>query len=406
MAKNLYLAQELLSEIIGHLHPDEWDVPWIDAPENKRDFYSCSLVSHAWNAATKPHLFRDIAYSFREEDKCAPYETQDNEEEFKLWRLFVLTRQLVRYKTIRMLCTFLRKNPGIQPYVRHLKLELWPSRKPLDPSEWKLGPEDEIDASLFGDLLALLPQLTVLHLHNVFVSKLPKSLSPVTRIQLQRLHIATSSIQNEHESKTLWVGPTSVLDHTLVFFGEIGELHLSTWELYDATDLQETDVETGNEPTTMGLSVRHLVLDGLKREPRQLQRLLEHSVSRLRRLTFLANDSGSRLNPAISERFMHFVAAHIEELDIFVGRGREGYMCMSWIFSRRDHLTCSTDSDGVEFTNVAVAQLTNSRKLRIGIVLSASNGSYAVRTVQKPHTAKLCTIPPLLVSATLRVTTL
>lgn len=386
-----HLAQELLGEIVGHLHTEEWDVSWADAAANKRDLHSCSLVSRAWHAATRLHMFRDIAYSFRE-DGCSPYE--DPPAEAAIWRKFVLARQHVRCKTLRMLCAFLRENPHIQYYIRSLKLELWPSREPQDKLRWKFGHGDEVDDHLFGELLALLPRLTVLHLHNVFVSEPPAHFSSPL-IQLNRLHIASCSVQNLHENRARWIKPDLILDNTLFFFGIIHELHLSTWGLItpDDDDLSDTEAEEDDtegdeediddsseeEPahtdsdsgkddengragasgqfneapnvqtdgasvddctknglampaTTTGLSVHHLVLDGVWREPRQLLTLLGSSVTHLRRLTLLVNDCGSNRIPKVSQQFLDRIASHLIQLDVFIGRGIEFDIGMFRIF--------------------------------------------------------------------------
>lgn len=232
------LPLEIFGAVLEHLHPLEWEVKWVDTIQNKRDLHNCSLVSRAWNACLRPHLFRDIAYSFRrpkvdgQHHYSAAVSSMD-----PYWAEFTDARRDARHKTLAMLVAFLRDNPSIQPYVRRLKLDNWPVDDPSDHTSscrrigWALREADHVDPGLFAELLQNLPALQVLHLYNVILKE-PVSFNPISCHLLRRLHIASYACRPFGDSLAHSSEPQSMIANLLSHFSSIDELQISAMHLH------------------------------------------------------------------------------------------------------------------------------------------------------------------------------
>ena len=181
------LPPELLDLIFSHLHEDDWEIPKIPTAHGKYELDSCSRVCRIWSAAARPHLFRDVTYSFR----AIPYDAALNEQgDYKdtLRKYECLDLQYkadARYKTFPMFFSFVQQSPMAQNSIRRLRLDAWPRGKSpfFDNS-------DCIDANVLAQLLQLLHRLRVLHLCNVGVAHLPVRSAPVPHPSLRRLFVS------------------------------------------------------------------------------------------------------------------------------------------------------------------------------------------------------------------------
>lgn len=110
------------------------------------------------------HLFRDVVYSFR----CEPTGTKGG---FKLYT-HLLRRLNNPRRTLRTLYTFLQDQPSLGGAVRRLRLVAYPAHGEENIEVYvdeglTFTFSDNIETSLFHQLLALLPLLEELELANI-----------------------------------------------------------------------------------------------------------------------------------------------------------------------------------------------------------------------------------------------
>lgn len=202
---------ELVVLITSHFHPPDLTIqPWSMLPEPGSDSWSllvCSRVCHQWRAVVLPQLFFSLTVNFQREphfgEAAAEY-------------LYGLKR---RYKTISLLCEFLETMPGVGGYIRQLKLV---GRSPRDPP----ADDQQLSARLFSRLLALCPNLDVLHLLGVFLRDVDMP-DVASQRALRVLKIlpctrgARQQLQTPSHAHNADAAP-------LLFFSSILHLHLST----------------------------------------------------------------------------------------------------------------------------------------------------------------------------------
>ncbi|EKM59133.1 uncharacterized protein PHACADRAFT_205308 [Phanerochaete carnosa HHB-10118-sp] len=216
------LPPELLDLVFSHLHEGEWEPSVAPISHSKYELDSCSRVCRMWNAAARSHLFRDITYSYR----AVPYDATLNErgdynDTLPKYGYFDAEyKPNARYKTFPMFFSFVAQSPIAQYNIRRLRLDAWPR----DKSPFFYGQaSDFIDASLFVQLLQLLPHLCVLHLCNVGIARFlsPRN-SPILHPSLHRMSI--SSVATTKDIYHGW--PELAVSDILDCFAEIEELHL------------------------------------------------------------------------------------------------------------------------------------------------------------------------------------
>lgn len=153
---------ELLDIIFSELHPPDWEKSWELPLDGKADLHACSLVSRSWRQPAQRQLFRDTTYSFRPFTGGPDTPPRSS------------VRVESRYRTLAMLLDFVQHSPRFAPYIRALRLELWPQTFPLPNHALNsdgLGawfePSDVVDGGILHALLHSLPALTSLQLCNV-----------------------------------------------------------------------------------------------------------------------------------------------------------------------------------------------------------------------------------------------
>lgn len=180
------LPLELLDVIFCHLHGNDWELSYDLAAHGKYELDSCSRVSRLWNVAARPHLFRDVVYSFRPipfigtPDEDGEYPRSD--PKFKCFSS--QHKPAARFKTFPMFYSFIQRSPVVQGSIRRLRLNSWPRRDDSFFDE-----TDRVAVDAFLGLLRLLPQLRVLHLYNFGLQPIPPTLSPILHPSLRRVLI-------------------------------------------------------------------------------------------------------------------------------------------------------------------------------------------------------------------------
>ena len=216
------LPPELLDAIFSHLHTDNWEDSWDKLACGKLDLDACSRVSHSWNAAAVPHLFRDIVYSFRP----VPYNTPYGRGEYSTTNPLDFSsasksKPDARYKTLPMFYAFVQHSPFVQNSIRRLGLENRPRR-----DGFRLYDDTDCpDADVFIELLHLLPRLRVLRLHNFTVAPGPTLATPVAHPSLKSVFISSQSSRSDDPAgRREWIdlNVSAVLD----CFTKLEELHL------------------------------------------------------------------------------------------------------------------------------------------------------------------------------------
>jgi hypothetical protein len=215
------LPPELLDIVFSHLYEEDWEVSWYILGPAKAALDSCTRVCRAWNAVARPHLFRDIVYSFRPN----PYSVLANEDgeyprDDPRYAMFdPKYRPDARFKTFPMFFAFVQRSPMAQESIRRLRLEAWPRG-----SSTFYEDHDGVDAKLFSQLLQLLPRLRVLHMANVSIIHGPIYYAPLVHPSLKRLFIICQIGSYIDGSIRQWMdmNVATVLD----CFAKIDELHL------------------------------------------------------------------------------------------------------------------------------------------------------------------------------------
>ena len=161
---DINIPPELLDHIFSHLHYLDWETSWDHSAYGKYALDSCTRVCHSWSDVARPHLFRDVVYSFRP----VPYSVALNDDgeypkDISTYECFdSIYKKSARFKTLPMFYAFLQQNAMAQNSIRRLRLDAWPRG-----SSAFFNDHDGVDADIFRDLLQLLPRLRVLHLTTI-----------------------------------------------------------------------------------------------------------------------------------------------------------------------------------------------------------------------------------------------
>lgn len=199
------IPPELVDQIFQGLHtPAEERVDvWQGDP--KGSLTACSLVCHSWNAIARPHLFRDVVYTYISEVRAGlePWDDiPDAQADFGRWCKFPSTyhsinpRVMEPTKTLSMLCDFLHDHPHCASCVRTLSLRGSPHHWTPALGERRLGFAYDSDyfedPEVFTMILAQLPRLSRLNLVDVFLSP-PSTLFTPLRLPFVSLrHVSMS----------------------------------------------------------------------------------------------------------------------------------------------------------------------------------------------------------------------
>ncbi|EKM52049.1 uncharacterized protein PHACADRAFT_262502 [Phanerochaete carnosa HHB-10118-sp] len=191
----------------------------------KQDLRSCSLVCHVWSALSRPHLFRQVTYTLRDNSKCP--ETISNLR-----------------AAFRNILTFFEEHPEFAIYTQELNLKTIPV---LNRHEWLIPPDAGYhDPAAFLSLLGLFSRLEHLRIQDVFVTSSPSAQIDCKLISLKSL--AIESVQEE-------IPPSDVI-HLLNCFKEIGSLDIAVFCYYSYRRVED------NYPTSRHLAVHSLVTRG------------------------------------------------------------------------------------------------------------------------------------------------
>lgn len=171
------------------------------SPYSKQDLRSCSLVCHVWNSLTRPHLFRQVAYTLTNNSK-GPETTSTLRAAF------------------RSIHAFFEEHSEFAMYTQELSLKTIPA---LDRHDWLIPPDTGYhDPATLLNLLSLFPLLEHLRVQDVFVTSSPSSQLDCKLISLKSLVI--ESVQEE-------IPPSDVI-HLLNCFKEIGGLDIAVYCYY------------------------------------------------------------------------------------------------------------------------------------------------------------------------------
>lgn len=232
---------ELLTLVMGHLHPaqsapqdhsasipgrgssgwrprkdrnaqrstDPGEDDTLYAGYRKRDLLVCSLVSHGWRAAARPHLFRELTFVVRR-----PH----------------YKKGVVPYKTLDDYLTLLRASPEIGAYIRRLHLEY--------PDQYRTGQSTSEDtqklspASLLR-LLHTMPHLEHLKLCNILLSS-PPPLPTDDTSDVSR-PLAVNHLEIRHQvNGAAWAVHDIHLTMVLGLFRAATHLHLAGMGIVDS----------------------------------------------------------------------------------------------------------------------------------------------------------------------------
>ncbi|GJE84093.1 hypothetical protein PsYK624_001680 [Phanerochaete sordida] len=203
------LPLELWGIVFSYLHSMDWE-PTRELPlPDKDDLAACTLVSRMWSAVARPHLFRDITYSFRPvPEDVTPNDQGDYCDTLEKYECLDPARDESRFKTFPMFFNFVSSSPVAQNSIRRLRLDGWPSTDEEEGTDYY----PTLDAEPFVALLQMLPRLCVLHLFLINVVHPPARNAPMAHPSLRRLYI--SSVSNTDGFQREWedVEPANILD--------------------------------------------------------------------------------------------------------------------------------------------------------------------------------------------------
>lgn len=155
---------EILDAILRNLLPKNWEQTYNQPWNGKRDLDYCSLVSHRWNAVSRPLLFRDVIFT----------------------PLGIPVRGKSLPRALESFADFLEQSPHLSSYIRRLRLDFMCKKPGVSPHGSFVAMQQP---GTFARVLKVLPCIRVLHLHNVvFESSAPPLDTP--RIPLSRLRIS------------------------------------------------------------------------------------------------------------------------------------------------------------------------------------------------------------------------
>lgn len=294
---------ELVDAVVKELHPALWDPQWPESPGSKQDLHACSLVCRLWNGVARPHLFRDISFSFQRHRFTGLAASSPPLEQY--WRIFCLKRQNVRHKTLEMLLCFLQASPSVSSCVRRLKLDMWPDIL------FRFNEDNQVDSVVFNEILQRLPRLQVLHLCNILLKS--PILSNPYRSAICRLHIVSYgcyySSGGGNFSQRIYT--LSDLNNILAFFTSIDELQLSQITMY-------SDVQDGDEHPELGpnpIRVKSLILGGTSSlAVPHFDVIAERvDVRYLRRITVMSLQETGQSMPLVSRTFLRRAGKYIRQ---------------------------------------------------------------------------------------------
>ncbi|KIP02916.1 hypothetical protein PHLGIDRAFT_271568 [Phlebiopsis gigantea 11061_1 CR5-6] len=307
------LVDDILDLVFAWLHPKEWRRSWPQtmlAKDLRKDLATCSLVSKRWRAMARPHLFRDIVYTFRavpEERTTAvegePYLTEP------------------RYRTLRMFHTFLQQNNFACTAIRRLQLRALPATANdgtvmsmfYKIPDFVYGPQDMVQVELFMDILALTYNISDLDLREIILA-LPRPTS-LSGLSLQTLEIYFGTAQTHEDWK---IQPDYATTKILSCFDLIDELGVNGLIIKggaamppaaDAPDLSHLRVRSLHLGHLMGAGQRGII-------PQSLQEPL--FAQSLRVLDFTTTDDEQL---PVQQELLEFVQDHIQELICTVDNG-------------------------------------------------------------------------------------
>ena len=201
------LPVELIDMVIEHLHPR--DFCSFAGHYAKRDISSCALVCRSWASLVRPHVFREIDYTFFGPE-TGRYAQEDG----------ICSNP----RTFQMLHAFLAASPAVARHVRKLRL-LQDVQVGCEPI-----PYDE-----FLAFLDVVPNLRELYLCDVAIFRKRRVAYPRSTRSLDKLHISFGS------SERLWRSLSFDIRAQIACARQIGEVVLS--------NLEEVDF-TGGDPDT------------------------------------------------------------------------------------------------------------------------------------------------------------
>ena len=307
------LLDDILDLVFAQLHPTEWKRCWpqsMVAKDLNKGLAACSLVSKRWRVMARPHVFRDIAYSFRavpEEGTTAvegePYMAE------------------AQYRTLRMFHAFLQQNSFARSAIKRLRLRALPTTANdgavismlYKVEDFVYGSRDMIAIELFMDVLTLTTNLSELDLRNI-IPVVPRPAFS-SGLSLQILNIAFGTSQTHADWK---IQPDYATTKILSCFDSIGELEINGLIIktgaamppaIDVPDLSHLSVRALHLGYLIGASQRALI-------PQSFQKsLFAHS---LRVLDFTT--TGQDQLP-VQQQLLEFVKGHIEQLIFTVDDG-------------------------------------------------------------------------------------
>lgn len=209
------IPPELIDQIVGELHTPATERIEIWQGDPKGSLTACSLVCHSWNAIVRPHLFRDVLYTYVSEVRAGmePWDDiPDVAADFGRWCKFPSTYRYINprvmepTKTLSMFSDFLQDHPYYASCVRTLTLRGSPHAWTPALGERRLGFSYESDyfedPEVFSMILSQLPRLSRLNLVDVFLSP-PSTLFTPVHLPFASLNHVSMSYLTTHRDQAL-----------------------------------------------------------------------------------------------------------------------------------------------------------------------------------------------------------